>query len=74
MTINELREKRNTAWENAKNFLETHRMENGLISAADARTYDKMVQDISRAMARKSLGWNSCKAWKIPCADRLRHR
>lgn len=46
MTINELREKRNTAWENAKGFLETHRMENGLISAADAKTYDKMVQDI----------------------------
>ena len=46
MTINELREKRNTAWENAKDFLETHRMENGLISAADAKTYDKMVQDI----------------------------
>lgn len=46
MTINELREKRNTAWENAKDFLETHRMENGLISAADAKIYDKMVQDI----------------------------
>ena len=48
MTINELREKRNTAWENTKDFLETHRMENGLISAADAKTYDKMVQDIQR--------------------------
>lgn len=46
MTVNELREKRNTAWENAKGFLESHRMENGLISAADAKTYDKMVQDI----------------------------
>lgn len=46
MTVNELREKRNTAWENAKDFLETHRMENGLISAADAKTYEKMVQDI----------------------------
>ena len=46
MTVNELREKRNTAWENAKGFLETHRMENGLISAADAKTYDKMVQEI----------------------------
>lgn len=46
MTVNELREKRNTAWENAKDFLETHRMENGLISAADAKTYEKMVKDI----------------------------
>lgn len=46
MTVNELREKRNTAWESARDFLETHRMENGLISAADAKTYDKMVQDI----------------------------
>ena len=70
MTINELREKRNTAWENTKDFLETHRMENGLISAADAKTYDKMVQDIQR----KSNGWNSCRAWRTPCAGRLRHR
>lgn len=46
MTVNELREKRNTVWENAKDFLETHRIENGLISAADAKIYDKMVQDI----------------------------
>ena len=46
MTINELREKRNTAWENAKDFLETHRMENGLIPAADVKAYEKMEQDI----------------------------
>lgn len=26
MIVNELREKRNTAWENAKDFLETHRI------------------------------------------------
>lgn len=46
MTVNELQEKRRIAWEAAKDFLETHRMDNGLIPAADVRTYEKMEQDI----------------------------
>lgn len=46
MTVNELQEKRRIAWEAAKDFLETHRMDSGLIPAADVRTYEKMEQDI----------------------------
>ena len=38
------------AWEAAKNFLDTHG-ENGVLSADDAATYDKMEQDISKYTA-----------------------
>ena len=46
MTIKELFEKRARAWENAKDFLNTHQDENGLMSAEDSATYDKMEADI----------------------------
>ena len=40
--ILELREKRAKAWEAAKAFLDTKRGADGLISAEDSATYDKM--------------------------------
>lgn len=46
MTIKELFAKRANLWENAKDFLNTHQDENGLMSAEDAATYDKMEADI----------------------------
>lgn len=46
MTILELREKRNKVWEGAKAFLDTHRSENGTLSAEDDSVYCKMEQDI----------------------------
>ena len=42
MTILELREKRNKAWEAAKAFVETKRDKDGLLSAEDAATYAEM--------------------------------
>ncbi len=45
-TINELRAKRAQAWEAAKNFLESHRTEKGILSAEDDATYTRMEQDI----------------------------
>ena len=39
MTINELREKRNQAWNAAKAFVETKRDKDGLLSEEDAKTY-----------------------------------
>ena len=45
-TINELRENRNRAWEQAKTFLDEHRQENGTLSAEDAQTYDRMEADV----------------------------
>ena len=47
MTILELREKRNKAWEAAKAFLESHRTEKGTLTAEDDATYTQMEQDIN---------------------------
>ena len=47
MTINELCTKRATIWNAAKAFLETHRQENGVLSATDDATYAKMEKEIT---------------------------
>lgn len=47
MNITELIEKRAKAWEAAKNFLNSHRNENGILSAEDSETYDRMEKDIT---------------------------
>jgi len=44
--ILELRNKRNTLWEQTKNYLEAHRDENGLVPAADLEQYDRMTADV----------------------------
>lgn len=44
--ILELRNKRNTLWEQTKNFLEEHRDEKGLVPAAALEQYDKMTADV----------------------------
>ena len=46
MTIIELRAKRSKAWEAAKAFAETHTNSNGVLSAEDTQTYEKMEQEI----------------------------
>lgn len=45
-TLLELKEKRNTAWEQAKNFLNTVRSDEGLVSDEDAKRYDEMEAKI----------------------------
>lgn len=47
MTILELREKRNKAWEAAKAFLESHRTEKGTLTAEDDATYTQIEQEIN---------------------------
>ena len=44
--ILELRNKRNTIWEQAKTFLEDHRDGNGLVSAEDVAKYDQMCSEV----------------------------
>ena len=44
--ILELREKRAKAWEAAKNFLDSHRNENGMLSLEDTKTYEEMEAKI----------------------------
>ena len=46
-TVNELREKRATAWNAAKAFLESRRTEKGTLTAEDDATYTRMEQDIT---------------------------
>lgn len=47
MTIQELREKRNTAWNAAKAFLDSHRTDKGTLSAEDDATYNRMEEEIN---------------------------
>lgn len=56
MTMKDLIEKRAKAWEAAKAFLESRRGGNGVLSAEDSETYDRMekeVTDLTREIERK---------------------
>ena len=44
--ILELRTKRNTLWEQTKDFLEKHRGDNGLVKAEAVEQYNKMAQEV----------------------------
>ena len=46
MTIQELREKRAKAWDDAREFLDSKRNDSGLLSEEDSKTYDAMEQKI----------------------------
>lgn len=46
MTIKERIEKRAKVWETAKNFVDTHENENGVLSAEDNAAYSRMEQEI----------------------------
>ena len=43
-----LRTKRNTLWEQTKNFLEEHRDENGLVAAEFVDQYDRMADEVAK--------------------------
>lgn len=63
MTINELREKRNQAWNSAKAFVETKRDKDGLLSEEDAATYAQMERKCRTTVPRSSA-WKRCPQWK----------
>lgn len=46
MNLKDLIEKRAKVWETAKNFVDTHENENGVLSAEDTATYNRMEQEI----------------------------
>jgi HK97 family phage major capsid protein len=57
MTIKELIEKRAKVWETAKNFVETHEDKNGVLSAEDTETYNKMekeIEDLTTSIERQT--------------------
>ena len=45
-TANELRNQRARIWEQAKAFLDSHRDDNGILTAEDTETYERMEHDI----------------------------
>ena len=51
MTILELIENRNKAWEAAKAFVDTKRDKDGILSAEDAKTYAEMEQKVKNLSA-----------------------
>ncbi len=56
MTVKDLIEKRAKVWEAAKSFVDTHEKENGVLSAEDAATYDRMekeIEDLTAAIDRQ---------------------
>ena len=63
MTILELREKRNKAWEAAKAFLESHRTEKGTLTVEDDATYTQMEQEIND-LGKRSPVWSVRRHWK----------
>ena len=56
MTIKDMIEKRAKVWDAAKSFVDTHEKENGVLSAEDAATYDRMekeIEDLTAAIDRQ---------------------
>ena len=56
MTVKDLIEKRAKVWDAAKSFVDTHEKENGVLSAEDAATYDRMekeIEDLTAAIDRQ---------------------
>ena len=59
--IMELRNKRASLWGETKNFLETHRGENGMVDAASVEQYDRMTTDVKalgEEIKRLGIRWN----------------
>lgn len=46
MTIQEMREKRAKAWDEARNFLDSKRNTSGMLSEEDSKTYDKLEAEV----------------------------
>ena len=72
-----LREKRAKAWEAAKAFLDSKRGDNGLLSAEDVATYEKMEDDvvnlgkeIDRLERQKALDLELAKPVNTPIVNR----
>ena len=71
MTINELREKRNQAWNAAKAFVETKRDKDGLLSEEDAKTYAQMEKKVQDYGAEIELMEAMSASLPDPCSTSL---
>lgn len=76
MTILELIEKRNKAWEAAKAFVDTKRDKDGILSEEDAKTYSEMEQkvkdlsaEIDRMQAMEAMERELAKPTSTPITE-----
>ncbi len=72
MTINELREKRNKVWNDAKAFLDSHRSEDGILSAEDDAAYSRMekeINDLGKEISRMERAAEIEKQLSQPTTD-----
>ncbi len=79
MNIQDLITKRAQAWEAAKNFLDSHRTDKGVLSAEDGEVYDRMEKDITdltkeieRLNRQKSIEDELDKAMSRPLTGSLK--
>ena len=77
MNLKDLITKRATAWEAAKTFLDAHQGENGLMSAEDSETYDRMekevtdyTREIERLTRQKEIDDELSKPMASPLTER----
>lgn len=77
MNLKDLITKRATAWEAAKTFLDAHQGENGLMSAEDSETYDRMekevtdyTKEIERLTRQKEIDDELSKPMASPLTER----
>lgn len=75
--ILELREKRAKVWDSAKNFLDSKRNDNGVLSAEDTTTYEKMEtevvnlgKEIERLERQAAIDLELSKATRDPLTSR----
>ena len=62
MTIQELREKRKKAWDTARDFLDSKRNANGVLSEEDSKTYDAMEQTIVDLRSEERRVGKECRS------------
>ena len=77
ITINDLRERRANLWQEAKTFLDSHRTENGTLSAEDGAAYDRMeaeIIDLGKEIDRMERNFNLETELNRPTATPLTNR
>ena len=71
MTIQELREKRKKAWDTARDFLDSKRNANGVLSEEDSKTYDANGQTLTFAEEVKHQDAGLSKIFRNFSGNRL---
>ena len=74
--LHELSEKRAKVWDAAKKFVDTHENENGILSAEDTATYEKMehdIEELTNAIDRQQRADAIDAKLNLPTSDPIRN-